>query len=424
MANPEFELCADVLECCRDWDAGELRDLASDCCDTKARYILGASAEIIDHGEIPTVIAVSAHLASMKIGQGDALRLVGGDDFLFTLIQSHQAHRSGVSTHKRLVREGGRRRRVREALKAAQEKVEKGEDVDEILAAHATQIEQAAQWDHGPLGVTPMDAVKGAMEQVKQFRSGEHYGIPYGFRELDKITGGIGPGEVCVLSAHTGHGKTSLALQVAVNVAREAEANIPVLYFSGEMLAHDLWLRVGCAAGSVNMTSLRNCPIESDLRDLFRGIDSTVKSRLWVHDSGMQLPTILGKIRRFAKQHPGGLIVIDHLDHISGNGKEGRAFDLHNIVNDIKGAALRGKVAVMLLAQFNRGQSLDEKPTRRSLKGASSIEQIADQIILIHRLDDNMVSQANIIVDKNRRGRSGVEIPVLFETRYTRFSER
>jgi len=425
MSSAESEVLASVLECGRRYDdPSELASIASDIGDEKIRLAMEAAAEIVRNGEQPDIMAVCAQLESRKIGGGDALRFVGGFDWLHALMTSHSAHRSSVSTHIRMVRVQARRRRVTEALKAAQESIEKGEDLDDILGALPASVDKAAHWEHAPLGAEPMEAVRRAMAQVSEYRKSEFYGIPYGFSRLDEVTGGIGPGEISVLCAHTGHGKTSLALQIAIHVAREESLGRPVLYCSGEMLAHDLWLRVGCAHGRVSMTNLRNNPIESDMASLFSGIEKTIKSRMWVHDKGMRLSVLLSKMRQFGKKHPGGLFVIDHLDHVSNGSKEGRAMDLHETMESLKAEALRSGVAVLLLAQFNRGQDLESRPTRRSLKGSSSIEQFADQIIIVHQTGKGPYCEAEIIVDKNRRGPGGVVVDVIFEERYTWFKER
>ncbi len=297
------------------------------------------------------------------------------------------------------------------------------EEDPEIAASRAISLLQnASQMRGGALGVMPREGVLSAIESLKD-RQGESYGLPTGLPTLDETLGGLGAGEVAVVSGITGTGKTSLVLQISDWLALHPTRPAPVLYFSGEMRADDLWQRVLGRRASVSIHEARQGITGDDLRSMFRAAEASKASRLIVSDDGMSLAKIEAKIRRFAIEQPGGLVVLDHLDHIETDA-ESQVQVVAKIMRRLKATALEARVPVILVAQFNRGFDGTRRPEIYDLKGGSAIEQYADSIWLLHTPDPVKAAHyVELLIRKNRRGPTG-RCAMKFSKRYTRFTER
>ena len=312
-----------------------------------------------------------------------------------------------------------RRRALRDALRMAS--VDPDEDPELVAARVAEKVQASVRGRGGPLGVSARDGIFAAIASIKD-RGEEYYGLPTGFRALDEMLGGMGPGEVAVLSGITGTGKTALAIQVADWLAQHERHPAPVLYFSGEMKAHDLWLRLLCQRGQCSLADLRRKPIETDMQSLIREAEKSMKSRLRIVDDGMELARMESQIRRFAIENPGALIVADTMDHIE-NGERTPVEVIAKNMRRLKATAMAARVPILIVVQFNRGYDGTRPPTKFDLHGSSAIEKFADTIWLLHKPSpEDKPELTRLIIDKNRRGPTG-GFYLRFTPRYTRFAE-
>lgn len=312
-----------------------------------------------------------------------------------------------------------RRRNLRDVVRAAG--VDDEADAEVAGPDAIAKIQNVLTGRGGPLGVTARDGIIGAVKSIVD-RKGEKYGLETGFARLDHALGGLGPGEIAVLSGVTGTGKTAYAIQIADYLATHPKSPSPVLYFSGEMIASDLWLRILCTRGKVSLADLRRQPLESDMRGLINAAKTADASRLIVSDSGMELQSIESKIRRFGAENPDGLVIIDHLDHVEADA-ESQVQAIAKIMRRIKAASLASRLPIIVVAQFNRGYDGVRKPAYHDLKGGSSIEQYADSILLLWAPYPDNPHVLKMIIDKNRRGPKD-EWFMEFTARHTSFRER
>jgi replicative DNA helicase len=312
-----------------------------------------------------------------------------------------------------------RRRNLRDVMRAAGSDAE----ADAEVAGPDTiaKIQNVLTGRGGPLGVTARDGIVGAVKSITE-RKGDKYGLETGFARLDHALGGLGPGEIMVLSGVTGTGKTAYAIQIADYLATHPKSPSPVLYFSGEMLASDLWLRILCTRGKVSLADLRRQPLESDMRGLINAAKTADASRLIVSDSGMELQSIESKIRRFGAENPDGLVIIDHLDHVEADA-ESQVQAIAKIMRRIKAASLASRLPIIVVAQFNRGYDGVRKPAYHDLKGGSAIEQYSDSIWLLWTPYPDNPHVLKMVIDKNRRGPRD-EWFMEFTARHTSFRER
>jgi replicative DNA helicase len=277
-----------------------------------------------------------------------------------------------------------------------------------------------------------VDAVKVAVNEMEnQLKSSkEGLDLPTGFRELDEITNGLHPGQLILIAARPGLGKSTLALDFARSAA--LKANQPTVFFSLEMSASEISQRLLSAETSVPLSAIRKA---KDLKtEGWKRINS-VQSRLddvplYIDDSpNLTLSEIRAKCRRMKSQLGIKLVIIDYLQLMtSGKKVESRQQEVSEFSRSLKLLAKELEVPVVALSQLNRGpeQAQDKKPQLAHLRESGSLEQDADIVLLLHR--ERFADQgehrndAEIHIAKHRNGEMRV-LQVQFEGHYSRFSD-
>ena len=281
-------------------------------------------------------------------------------------------------------------------------------------------------------------------------------GTPTGFPRLNMLTHGFHAGELVILAARPGVGKTAFSLNLAFNAAK---MNVPVAYFSLEMPAKMLFKRLVSADSLVPFDSLlTGYGVNQNTRlKLQQTCESLAKTRIYIDDtSGIQLGDLIAKCRKLKKEQLDlGLIVVDYIGLVSTNLKvknESRQLEVQMISQSLKKLALDLDVPVLGVAQLNRNvESRGGEPQLSDLRESGSIEQDADIVLMLHEnklgeaasgkksifeKTDEAVQQkqqeiaqkdggpdtkiVNLIIVKNRSGKLG-KVPLLFRKDYCKF---
>ena len=282
-------------------------------------------------------------------------------------------------------------------------------------------------------------------------------GTPTGFPRLNMLTHGFHPGELIILAARPGVGKTALSLNLAFNAAKLKD--IPVAYFSLEMPASMLFKRLVSADANVSFDSLiTGYGINQNVRlKLQQSCDALAGTKIYIDDtSGIQLADLVAKCRKLKKEQPDlGLIVVDYIGLVSTNIKaknESRQLEVQLISQTLKKLALELDVPVLGVAQLNRNvESRGGEPQLSDLRESGSLEQDADIVLMLHEnklgeatsskksifeKQDEQVQQkqqeiaqrdggpdtkiVNLLIVKNRSGKTG-RVPLLFRKDYCKF---
>lgn len=280
-------------------------------------------------------------------------------------------------------------------------------------------------------------------------------GTPTGFPKLNVLTHGFQPGELIILAARPGVGKTALSLNLAYNAT--TKANCPVAYFSLEMPANMLFKRLVSADADVEFDNLiTGFGLNPNKRlKLQQSCERMAQKKIYVDDtSGIKLLDLVAKCRKLKAQEPDlGLIVVDYIGLVTTGGKtksESRQLEVQMISQTLKKLALDLKVPVLGVAQLNRNveQRIGGEPQLSDLRESGSIEQDADIVLMLHekKLSDisdskNQLDKHNeevaraqqqvagagqdvklvdLFVRKNRSGRMG-KVPLLFKKNFCRF---
>ena len=388
--------------------------------------IFEAILDLYGRGEPADAITVSDELR--RRGELDR---IGGSTYLADLI-------AGVPTaanagyYARIVRERSVLRRLVEAgtrivqLGYARD----GGDVDDIVNNAQAEVyavtERRSSEDYIAIG----DLVNPVMDEIEAAGgpSGQTRGIPTGFAELDALTNGLHPGQMIVIAARPGLGKSTLAIDFARAASIKHDRTSVV--FSLEMGRSEITMRLLSAEGRVHLQKLRTGNMQDpDWQRLAKVVGDVNKAPMFIDDSpNMSLMEIRAKARRLKQQHNLSLVIIDYLQLMSsGKRVESRQQEVSEFSRALKLLAKELEVPVVALSQLNRGpeQRGDKKPMLSDLRESGSIEQDADLVILLHREDayekeSPRAGEADLIVAKHRNGPTKT-ITVAFQGHYSRF---
>ena len=283
----------------------------------------------------------------------------------------------------------------------------------------------------------PLDDALAMISRMAQNR-GAITGIATGFRELDQMTFGFHPGQMIVVAARPGMGKTSIALNFieAALFARSRPEGLSVLMFSLEMTSQDLMLRLLAARSRVKLRDVQRGFAKADDYKKLSAAGNEFRSRkLYIDDVGGQtISEMRAKARRLHSRIKLDLIVIDYLQLINGTDNSvSREQQIAEASRSIKAMAKEFGVPIIALAQLNRKSEDENRAPRVSdLRESGSIEQDADVVMLIDKARGKKeteeeariagVHSRTLIIAKQRNGPVG-EIPLIFHGDLTLFSE-
>ncbi|MGH8717854.1 MAG: replicative DNA helicase [Burkholderiales bacterium] len=395
------------------------------------RVIYRQISALIEHGKPADVITLSEALESS--GQ---LQHVGGIAYLGAL-DKFIPGAANIRRYAEIVRERSIMRKLAEvgAEIAESSYNPMGRSPAQLLdAAEARVFEIAEAGARGKqVFVTTQQLLTQVVERIDLLYNRENpsdiTGVPTGFSDLDQMTSGLQPGDLIIIAARPGSGKTALALNIAEHVALEAEK--PVAVFSMEMTSNQLGMRMLGSVGRLDQHKVRTGRLDDeDWQRLTHALGKLDKAQIYVDESGALNPLELrARARRLHRQCNGlGLIVIDYLQLMSGTGTvENRATELSQISRSLKALAKELSLPVVALSQLNR--NLDQRPNKRpvmsDLRESGAIEQDADLILFIYRdeaynPDSPDKGIAEIIIGKQRNGPIGT-VKLTFLGEFTRF---
>lgn len=391
----------------------------------KHELIFSSIYALYGRGEPTDVITVTAELTRT----GNLVR-AGGADYLHSLT-SVVPTAANAGFYAKIVQEKAVLRRLVEAGTsiATMGYTNEGEVEDLVNQAQAEIYavgSSAFSEDYVPLNVS----LEAAVEEIEiaQKRGGEMAGIATGFYELDKLTHGLHGGQLIILAARPGVGKSTLALDFARHAAIKQKH--PVLFFSLEMSRAEIALRLLSAEADVRLQNMRGGNVGQDEWKKLANVRGNLNdSPLFIDDSAnLTLVEIRAKCRRLASSLGLKLIVIDYIQLLtSGKKVESRQQEVSEFSRSLKLLAKELNVPVIAISQLNRNseQKTDKKPEISHLRESGSLEQDADVVILLHREDMGVkdsprAGEADIILAKQRSGPTDT-VAVLFQGAYSRF---
>lgn len=307
--------------------------------------------------------------------------------------------------------------------KSTEEAINEAQQV--ILSLSTTRIKRSIQ------STRELAKQTFAMIEERSKRGDALPGLSMGLRRLDELTLGLHAGELFIIAARPGMGKTALAIGIAHHVAQEGT---PVFFYSAEMPAQTLMVRMLSGETGIDSHHLRRGSIfGSSWTSLARAAESIGSIPLFIDDGSDATPTELRATARRAKaEHGIGLLVVDYMQLMKANGRyETREREVAEISRTLKGIARELNIPVIGLSQLNR--KIEDRPNRSpqlsDLRESGAIEQDADVIAFIYRDEVYNGSEGNpekgiaeIKVAKHRNGSTGT-VRVQFSAKTQTFSD-
>ncbi len=315
------------------------------------------------------------------------------------------------------------------------------DDGDETLALAEKRIydisENEINSDLLPLSI----GVSEVLDKINRMRTHptEFRGVPTGFARFDSKTGGFQKGALIILAALTGHGKTSMAMNI---VEHSAKQGMHIAFFSLEMPQAEIAQRLLSSLSGIGMTTISNpskLTQEKDMTNLLEAQDIIAKTGIYVNDSSSTTPEgILSQCRRLKSRYGLDLIVVDYLQLMSLSDKkkvESRQLEIAEITRSLKIIAKELKVPILALSQLSReaakrNDKEGKEPVLSDLRESGAIEQDADMVLFIHKkieaiegdVPEDAVIDVDLIIAKNRSGPTD-KIPLKWIGNLVRFCD-
>jgi len=329
---------------------------------------------------------------------------------------------ANAEQYARTVRRMYELREIAATAQRLQESVTKpGADPDDILATlNKDAVRICGLRDDEGLVCVADDLEAAVSDIVSLYESGTTGGLLTGIHGLDNILNGLEDGNLIILAARPGIGKSAIGLNIAANVA---ETGKKVLFFTLEMQRKENLHRLLYMKGAISKRKVLGKFISKpDLAGkLSKAASSKCMNNLWVDGSSRNTPLqIRAKCMRAAARGPVSLIVVDYLQIVSpSDSRAPREVQVAEISRSLKILAGEMNCPVIAMAQLNRDAPKSERPGLHHLRESGSIEQDANVVAMLWAGEQSVV---HVSVEKNRNGPTG-EFAVVFEKETQSFKE-
>ena len=385
--------------------------------------------DLSSRGEPADAVTVAADLDRRGL-----LRRIGGAPYLHTLISTvptaaNAGYYAGIVAEKALLRrlvEAGTR--VVQYGYAGAEGSDVAEVVDRAQAEIYDVTDRRMSEDFVPLE----QLLQPTMDEIDAIASsgGRASGVPTGFVELDDVTNGLHPGQMVIVAARPGVGKSTLALDFLRSCSIKHQ--MASVIFSLEMSKSEIVMRLLSAEAKIKLADMRSGRMsDDDWRRLARRMSEISEAPMYIDDSpNLTMMEIRAKARRLRQKSELKLIVVDYLQLMtSGKKFESRQQEVSEFSRSLKLLAKELQVPVVALSQLNRSpeQRTDKKPMLSDLRESGAIEQDSDIVILLHRPDlfdqdnEERLGEADLIIAKHRNGQTRT-VTVGHQLHYARFT--
>ena len=357
------------------------------------------------------------------------LNAIGGLEYLSEVIDS-VATTANLEYYIQIVKEKATRRKLIDtATNIITETYEEEKDLTLLLDQAEKNILNVVKTRKTSELIPIGTALRQAQENLENLAKNKSAitGLTTGFYDLDRATTGLHEGELIIVAARPGMGKTAFILNLACNAAFSTDKAIAI--FNLEMSAEQLVNRMISSVGQIESDKLKTGMLgHNDWKRYNEALSELADTHIYIEDNaGITAPEIRAKCRRLAASETGlALIIIDYLQLVTTGGRtESRQVEVSEISRSLKTMAMELKVPVIAVAQLSRSAERREsnQPRLADLRESGSIEQDADMVLFLNRQDyyenktaDNHqnIVPTDLIIAKHRRGETGL-FQLLFE---------
>ena len=397
------------------------------------RAIFEAMLDLFKNREPIDLLSLGNRLEEKK-----QLEQIGGRAYLISLANAvptaaHLTHYAAIVQKKATLR-----RLQKAAAEITNLSFEQAEEVDHILDKAEQKLFGVSQKYLKQAFVPVADVLTEAFDRIDELHQekGKLRGLSTGFHELDNILAGLQKSDLVILAARPSVGKTSLALDIARNVA--TRLRVPVGLFSLEMSKEQLVDRLICAEAGVDLWRMRtgrlsDRPEQDDFSRLSHAFGLLSEAPIFIDDSAtasiMEMRT---RARRLQMEKGLGLLIVDYLQLMESRTRiENRVQEVSEITRSLKSIARELNIPVLALSQLSRAVEARSPaiPKLADLRESGSIEQDSDVVLFIYRkaMDKgaaNLTPEerhiADIYISKHRNGPTG-QIQLYFDEQKVSF---
>lgn len=367
---------------------------------------------------------------SEQLDKNGKLKEVGGASYLTELVNGVPSAAHVVQYAQIVAQKATLRRLIEAASQINAMAYEDEEQLDGLLDKAEKTLFDVSQKHLRQNFISIKDVLAESFDRLDSLHKDKESlrGIPTGFNGIDSILAGLQKSDLIILAARPSMGKTSLALNIAQNIA--IKQGVPVGIFSLEMSKEQLIDRLLASEAGIDSWKLRTGNLEDkDFEKINKAMGVLSEAPLYIDDSPMaNVMEMRTKARRLQSEHDLGLIVIDYLQLMSGRANsDNRVQEISEISRGLKGLARELNVPVIALSQLSRSveQRTPKIPQLSDLRESGSIEQDADVVMFIYREDyyDKDTEKKNIaevLIKKHRNGPTG-DVELFFQPEQTLF---
>lgn len=378
-ANPDVErfvLGSLLLDGAR-WTELELSIESADFSLATNQAIWGAAGKLAELG-----IQIDRVTVAEQLSRTGDLEKVGGLAYLLDL-DNGMPHIPNLEGYCTILRECRIRRDAVCLFRSMEERVILGSDSASELLGRAEVMVRALgmQTERSSAFLSPTEIIQAAGGLVGYLSEDKTSGIPTGFPKLDEMTGGLKPGQLWVLAAETGGGKTTFASHVCQNMA---VAGYPQAFASLEMTSQEVTDGLICRAGSINTQAVRRW---GNRAQISAAANAVAELPVYILDRpGLTIPKLHSELRRLRAERGIMAAWVDYLQLMTPVGSFGtRAEAIGHLTRGLKLMAMELQIGIVALSQLKRPENatVKRRPELSDLKESSSIEQDANLVAMI-----------------------------------------
>lgn len=352
------------------------------------------------------------------------LEEVGGATYISELTErvasaAHVEHHARIISQKYIQRE-----LIRISSEVIKNAYEETTDVFELLDKAEQGLFSVTEQNLSRNYDSMSNLITQAIKQIEELQQQEDSltGVPSGFTNLDRLTGGWQKSDLIIMAARPGMGKTAFVVSVARNAA--VDFNKPVALFSLEMSSLQLVNRLISAEAEIPSEKLRKGNMEHwEWEQLTNKVDKLSEAPIFIDDTpGINIFELRAKCRRLKMQHDIQMVIVDYLQLMTGSSADGknsgnREQEISSISRGLKALAKELNIPVIALSQLSRAVETrggDKRPQLSDLRESGAIEQDADMVVFLYRPEyygftedennNNVRGIGEVIVAKHRHG--------------------
>ncbi len=390
------------------------------------------------HGLFSKSEPIDILTVSNELKNNGLLEAVGGPYYI-TQLTNRVASSANIEYHARiLLQKFIQREMIRIGSEIIKDGFEDSTDVFDLMDKAERELFAISEKNFRRASATMQSLVREAITEIEGAKDQEGHlsGVPSGFTELDRLTGGWQKSDLIVLAARPGMGKTAFILSMARNIAVDFKR--PIAIFSLEMAGAQLVTRIISGEAQLPGDKLRKGNLEDyEWQQLNSKINNLIDAPIFIDDTpALSVFELRAKCRRLKEQHKIEMIMIDYLQLMTAGVATGnREQEISTISRSLKSLAKELNVPVIALSQLSRSVETrggNKKPMLSDLRESGAIEQDADMVCFVYRPEyykiyedeDGNPTQGTgeILVAKNRHG-ALEDIRLRFVAHFAKFQD-